>query len=179
MFLPNTTRSSLCPLVEFIGSAQTAKRIFAPVLQQMQGPGRVRRGPPSRLRCTSPPPHFASRAVKRHDMMLLLQYFISQRGCSIWKITIETDHLSPALPGCVGGTKIGCCLPPVSALRLPPPRLLPPHRDKRAAACCHSEIDERPFFNSGVVDRWRRHHSRDCWVLPAKREATGRPWLQI
>lgn len=55
MFLPNTTRSSLCPLVEFIGSAQTAKRIFAPVLQQMQGPGRVRRGPPSRLRCTSPP----------------------------------------------------------------------------------------------------------------------------
>lgn len=55
MFLPYATRSSLCPLVEFIGSAQTAKRICGPVLQQMQGPGRVRRGPPSRLRCTSSP----------------------------------------------------------------------------------------------------------------------------
>lgn len=74
----------------------------------------------SRLRCVSPTsprlrPLLCS-TVKRHKTLLLLQYFISQRGCSIWKNTIETDHLSPALRGCVGGTKIGCWLVPT-----PPP----------------------------------------------------------
>lgn len=81
-----------------------------------------------------PPTHFASRAVKRHDMMLLLQYFISQRGCSIWKITIETDHLSPALPGCVGGTKIGCCPSPPCRRSVCP----------RHAATHPTETKERP-----------------------------------
>lgn len=125
--------SSLCPLVEFIGSCSDGQMHLQPCTSidadsRPSPPGspitpQVHLTPhglgSAPLHTLSPP----RSAAKSHDTMLLLQYFISQRGCSIWKNTIETDHSSPALPWVRGRNKDWLPAPPsVSEPHLPLPR---------------------------------------------------------